>query len=733
MYRARAYARKVVPQFWVWLAIAFTGVYLLWFFSQPILEDIRRMDLFIRLLLPGELMNWTIGNGADHLRVGIADRFLPISLTSLWLLTAWWLGRPALYAIAHKLTWLESTGLSCLFGLSLLSTSVLLLGLCGNMNRPVLVCTVVVLCLTSLMVQRQVGLSSGNSRNQLVPNACVAASQVSRWLWRLVPLAVCLLLAMYVASGLMPPLEFDVVEYHAQAPKEFFQQGGISFLEHNVYANMPLGIEMHTLAAMVLIGGQDGWWYGGITGNCIICMFSLLSAAVTGGYAARNFGRDVGWATAAILLSAPGNILTAGYGLVDSAMGAYILATVVCLQAWRERQTSQSKELISIPISLILTGFFAGAAATCKYTGLIFAGIPTLLYLLAESYRNLRSWPILKLNLMVALLCIANVAPWYAKNAFWTANPVYPLASNLFGSGNLSEEQSQRWNRVHQVPKSPNGSAYDWNSLRTSLLTLAGKSEYLPAVMVPWVLIGIGVSSSGLWRHPITLPLMLGCWIVLVWWSATHRIDRFWLPSLPLFSLVAAAGMHWLMTRYQSTVVAFGILISLTYGGIVSISGIFTDSRWFVSYDSLREDVGTAESAGRLPKTIGWLNKSLPAESKILAIGEARAFFFERPLLYATCFNTPPGESALRQAVPREQFEWLSRNGVTHLFVQWREIERYRGAGNYGFSKWPQPSDIKSMIDSGVVRKVDDWPFDPQSADLLQVNPNFIDLKENSP
>ena len=58
---------------------------------------------------------------------------------------------------------------------------------------------------------------------------------------------------------MLPPLDFDVCEYHLQAPKEFFQQGRITFLPHNVYANMALGTEMLSLLAMVVAGD---WWWG---------------------------------------------------------------------------------------------------------------------------------------------------------------------------------------------------------------------------------------------------------------------------------------------------------------------------------------------------------------------------------------------------------------------------------------------------------------------------------------
>ncbi len=81
----------------------------------------------------------------------------------------------------------------------------------------------------------------------------------------------------------MPPYEFDVVEYHLQSAKEFYQQGHIGFNDHNIYINMPLGLEMHSLAAMSLINGKDGWWLGGLIGKSVIGWHSLLAAMLVGG------------------------------------------------------------------------------------------------------------------------------------------------------------------------------------------------------------------------------------------------------------------------------------------------------------------------------------------------------------------------------------------------------------------------------------------------------------------
>ncbi len=60
-----------------------------------------------------------------------------------------------------------------------------------------------------------------------------------------------------------------------QAPKEFYQAGRITFLPHNVYANMPLGTEMLSLLGMVVAGD---WWTGALVGKTLIACFAPLTA-----------------------------------------------------------------------------------------------------------------------------------------------------------------------------------------------------------------------------------------------------------------------------------------------------------------------------------------------------------------------------------------------------------------------------------------------------------------------
>ena len=96
----------------------------------------------------------------------------------------------------------------------------------------------------------------------------------SRWVWLLsLPFMFFVTLA-----SMIPPWEFDVREYHFQVPKEWFELGGVRFLEHNIYGNMPLGTEMHALFAMLFCFGEQDWWWGVLIGKTVSGLFVVLNA-----------------------------------------------------------------------------------------------------------------------------------------------------------------------------------------------------------------------------------------------------------------------------------------------------------------------------------------------------------------------------------------------------------------------------------------------------------------------
>ena len=92
-----------------------------------------------------------------------------------------------------------------------------------------------------------------------------------RWSWgrsaadAVLPLLVMTpFLVIMLLGSMLPSIDFDVLEYHLQGPKEYFQAGRIAFLPHNVYTSMPFGVEMLHLMGMEVLGD---WWWGGLVGQ----------------------------------------------------------------------------------------------------------------------------------------------------------------------------------------------------------------------------------------------------------------------------------------------------------------------------------------------------------------------------------------------------------------------------------------------------------------------------------
>lgn len=696
------------------------------FFRQPSmlgLTDVsgeafsRFADLSMAILWD-ELLAAMFGHG--RLETGVLDR-LPILLAVVgWFAVGWWIGSP-LVARALRDTQaglLERHCLALLSGLALLSTVTFLMGLAGAIGGRIPLLLAFSLLATAAWAARR--SSAPIVHNKPPPSLVVPTNQFALWLTRLMPFMTVALGGIYLLGSLMPPWEFDVLEYHLQAPKEFFQQARIDFLPHNVYANMPLGAEMHALAAMVIVGGSEGWWWGGLIGKTVIGCHSLIGATLLGSFVARYWGAWSGWAAGALMLAAPGNAHVAMAGLIDMVLATYILALlIVATRIWPTLQRGDAGWA-----ALILVFQMAGMAAACKYPGLLFAVLPLVIGVLSVravwTNRSLQMRLILASAVGLSLTCV----PWYLKNWWQTGNPVYPLAYRVFGGIDLDDERAAQWQAAHEVPVSESGGEYSFNSLIDAMDQLWISSPFLHPTLTFLLVCGLCVA----WRSRLlngiawVLPWSgLGLWMVTVWWLATHRIDRFWLPVLPIWAAVGTVGATWVGSRLSSAMAASTVLLPTLYCLFLSCSGVIADNRFFVSLAALREDTGSNEFPGRVSPATVWLNERLDrGEGHVVLIGEAKVFDFAAPILYATCFDEHPAEDWFRNRSPDAVRQALEAADVRFVLINWNEIDRYRSPGNYGFSSWPTRTDIEKLVEEGVLETLT-VPWDSRGLQLLKV------------
>lgn len=717
------------------IAFAFFG-YILVFLTQPsivvpIAEQTEPVSRYVDLLLLPTLATQFFGDAINNLLV-FFDR-LPVFLAAAcWLGLAFWLGRPFVIAcVGHKsapaVTRIEILALAILVGLALLSTLTLCVGLFGGLgSRMGLLLVVGAAALASTLWQRRLlaadvpGTSSRpqkaskNSRSADTLGDPLPAAIPTIWAQRLVPVATCAMAGVYLLSGAMPAMDFDVLEYHLQAPKEFQQAGAITFVEHNVYSNMPLGSEMHSLAAMTLTGGESAWWLGGLIGKTLIASYSLIAALLLGGWVARKFSRVSGWAAAGLFLASPGNIGVSTSGLIDMVLAAYVLAAIWVL-IWIVEQATDASQSPSAAgeahpgqlSDLLLLMLLVGGAAACKYPGVVFCLMPAVGALIILQLRGVIRFKLPHIWAATAIGLGLTCAGWYLKNVIFTGNPVYPLMSNVFGG--LDAEHAAQWQRAHR-PGGPAGETpYSPGQMLDSLKAVFLSSPFVnPSIMFLAVVGAIAAVWPGLENKPQVqrwsrLALALVAWIFVVWWLATHRIDRFWLPCLPPLVMLAIAGARLLAARVSVGLAAGIVFVGVGYGTMLALS----TGGLFVPLGVLRAELKDTDNTGRVSRTIAWCNQVLDQPgNQLLLIGEARGFQFEPRIVYATCFNETPGQAWLEGLSPEQQRENLLEHDITHIVVDWIAIARYRSPGNYGFSQWPQASDIEALIANGVVRRL---------------------------
>ena len=655
-------------------------VYMVLFFLVP-----NHQHWPLMLLLPDEIVrSWFRGE-----RISVLDR-VPVLLRAGLILTAAFLvGSLLLDAlrVRDRLTRLERFVFATGAGLNGISLWTLAAGLAGWLHNPWLMNG-------PLAAFSLIGIARGvqrRGRNTTIPAPSLAqTSWLERWgAWLGLPFA-----ATIVLGGMLPPWQFDVREYHLQVPKEWAERGRIDFLPHNVYGNMPLGAEMPALLGATMFSGERNWWWGALVGKTVIVAHAPLTALLLLAAGRRLFSPAAGVVAGLGYLSTPWVAHVSMAGLIDGAVAFYFAAAVFAFLLWRDETTAPR------PVGmLLLSGFLAGAATACKYPGAVFVVIPLAVAALwvrpatlkqndGDAPRKMFLLRRCRTATVFLLAAFTGCGLWFAKNGALTGNPTYPLLSTIFPSESRTPELVERWGQAHGVPRDAAGRSFSIGQLATSLALIGWKSDWLHPLCLPFVIAAIFARR---WRSS-TLPLaLLIVFVTAVWWFCTHRIDRFWVPVLPVVALLAGVGATWTAAAWWRATVepllVAGLLLCLVvtawhHGPPQALLG---DTRFFVALDELRT------APPRVNPVHLYLNGQREAGCRVLLVGDAQPFDLEVPTIYSTCFDPCVFEQLLSGKSPVERRAALRQLGITHVLINWMEIDRYLSPGNYGYTKFVTP------------------------------------------
>ena len=325
--------------------------------------------------------------------------------------------------------------LAMALGLGVLSTAMLALGVAGLLSGPV--AWALLAAGGGLGAVRLLRAARGQLGN--VDSDSVAGPGLLARTLVLLPLCVPIVVVLYAAClppGLLWAGEargYDVLEYHLQVPREYFDAGRILFLPHNVYASFPQGVETLYLLLMYLAGGP----------LAAAIPAQLLHAALGGlTVAALLLWTPRGWPRVLVALVAGTTVWLAYLGsLAYVELGVLFFAAVAAGLLISEKPTLRTA---------FAAGICAGLAGGCKYTALVLvAGALGSAWLI-----GMRGGPktrAVRLGLY-GVGAILAFSPWLIRNAAFTGNPVYPFAYGWFGGRDWSAAQAEQWQRGHSLP-----------------------------------------------------------------------------------------------------------------------------------------------------------------------------------------------------------------------------------------------------------------------------------------
>jgi hypothetical protein len=424
------------------------------------------------------------------------------------------------------------------------------------------------------------------------------------------------------AGAMMPPYflwspgephGYDVVEYHLQVPREWFELGRIVPLHHNVFSFFPFNVELHYLLAMHLRGGP---WAGMYLAQFMHGAMIALAVAAACGFATnanRTATRTI--SPILVLIAMSTTPWLAQLGAIAYDEGGFLLFGTLAI-GWAMLALRHPQRRIR---RFARAGVMAGLACGCKLTALpevlLAIGAASLVLLFTQSNPDKES-PARRL-LGPAAFGLAGLlvfSPWLIRTCAWSGNPVFPELPSLLGRGHFSEVQIERWHRAHSAQPAQQPLMARLRAFGTETFA----SWQFGYLLLPLACLSIILG----WKHADVRFLGALLFMLAVFWTGfTHLQSRFFILAVPIGALLIAR-----LPRYVGLAICAQAII-----GFALLHPEFINRMKPVA-------LGVEDYSWALPAAA----ENVPTNEPLTLVGDARAFFYQRPmglLKYRTIFD----------------------------------------------------------------------------------------------
>lgn len=446
------------------------------------------------------------------------------------------------------------------------------------------------------------------------------------------------------AGALAPEVTYDALAYHVGAPALYVSLHKIVRLDHMMFTDFPLTVQMSYLFAAGLGGGP----------GAARLVHWLLGIACVGAAArvAWSFGGRHAAAWAAVLLAATPFVTTQ---MMKANVDLGVMLLTAAGAAWLLRARSAR--------AAALAGLCLGGAADIKLTGGLGVAAGGVVMLMCARWLP-----------AYALGAAAAMAPWMIKNYLLCGDPVYPFLNGWFHGPGWTAENDAMYRLDMTGPTSfnlqyPHGVdrlAGIWQMIMHDRGGEAAFGPYALAILPSLLLFAPGVRAAagrlGVGSVPVAvLPRMasvlnrLAVFVGVYWilWVLAARDPRFFLPAWPAVCALTAAALGRIPGR-PGLLVRWGCAAGFFFTpGFTAAVAYRTMNPGPVIWGAIPRGFYEARlipPADRLVPLLRAVNDALPDARAVLVVGDVKAPGLRARPLYPSMFDTPHLTAWLRES-----------------------------------------------------------------------------------
>lgn len=498
---------------------------------------------------------------------------------------------------------------------------------------------------------------------------------------------------------------FDVLEYHLQLPREWFDAGRIQPVNHNVYSFLPSYVEAAyyhlSLLWQPFAGGQHPairaalscqMLHAAVTCLTVSGLVALIWSVLCTTHVKEDAVSREGWIWATLIASGlylvlPWNVVTGSMAYNEQFVNLLFVGGL--LAAWPVTGRSSSGMWLQLSRGAIV-GFVAGSACGAKMTALGTVVIPVGIAL-AERTRW-RGW--LPAFVGMGLGGVVACGPWLARNWMACGNPIFPLGTGVFGSAHWTPEQVARFAHAHSTSHGIEESTERFAEMALFNEQWAGLWFVgVAAVVCVFLATRASRDTRSVMEGRTGQAIRLGGILVvqiLFWMLVTHQQSRFLITSaVPLCAMAGlAVGRMWEFSRRPRPIIPWAVTALVGAGALWTVV-LFQRQRGglptaMVDWLDLRS--GHAPSGMQNSEILAmqdlfaeaYVNARPEMSGYIYLLGDSTPYYFRTPVIYHTTYDKSPlGE--LVRAHDGDAGQWvkgLQSQGVKWLLVNFSELER---------------------------------------------------------